>query len=694
MIKSQVALKYKEATKRILCYSFPYLMSNEIDEAIDYSIAKRMKDSDCSIYNNYTDETMNLTLLQLTDYILIRQPIITGYGVLFQKHADCPNPLVEMIMGFIIDRKKTKKLMFSAPKGSEEFEKYNLLQQLLKIDANGAYGASGQHTCLFFNMHVAPSVTAQGRSLISAASLQFEMFLNNNCKFSSLNEVVTFIGNVISEPRKYNDYAILDQDVSIENCFIKIMTTCGFNYIPSKDDCLVVWNMLMNMSQENINRLYYKNNLYEFIENSYMSNMLTDILRGLELPFLDPNEAPECIKAQLDEFTSILMEYVYYSHQIIDRLDKYDNMYRSIAIITDTDSSIISLDGWYRYVLNKTVDIDMPIKHQEIDDIAYMDLLNGEVPEEPVVEEVEQYSFYDDDMINTKRQINKTKTIQQDNLRYSIINIMAYVLDKVVNDYMVQYVKASNAYEPEFRDTPCVMKLKNEFLFRRVLLTYGMKNYASIQEIQEGNMVPPEVGLDVKGLPMTKSTLNKETRRRLKEILYEDILNAETVDQITVLRSLGKLEKDIYDSLASGSKDYYIPKRIKSIHSYDDPSRINGIMAAIVYNKLRSQDMEPIDLEQINSIDVVKVNINKKNIEEQKEKNPELYQKLIALFNDPLFSKKKEITSIAIPINQSVPDWLIQFIDYSTIIDNNIVFPIESLRIYEGKSNYTNIVKI
>lgn len=693
-MQNQVQLKYKEAARKILCYSFPFLMENEIDEAIDYSISKRIKDSECSIYNNYTEEKMNLTLIQLTDYILTKQPIITGYGVLFQKHADCPNPLVEMIMGFITDRKKTKKLMFSVPKGSEEFEKYNLLQQLLKIDANGTYGASGQHTCLFFNMHVAPSVTAQGRSLISAASLQFEMFLNNNCKFGSLNEMVTFIGNVILEPRKYNDAIILDENVSIEKCFTKIIYTCGFNYIPTKEDCLIVWNMLMNMSQENINRLYYKNNLYEFMENSYMTNLFIEILTRLEIPFLDPNNAPGCIEEQLNLFTSILMEYVYYSHQIIDRLDKYDNMYRSVSIITDTDSSIISLDGWYRYALNKTLDIDMIIKHQEIDDIAYMDLLNGEIPDEPVVEEVEAYSFYEDDMINVKRQVNKSKTIQQDNLRYSIINIMAYVLDKVVNDYMVQYVKSSNAYEPDVMDSPCVMKLKNEFLFRRALLTYGMKNYASIQEIQEGNMIPEDVALDVKGLPMTKSTLNKETRRRLKEILYEDILNTDTVDQITVLRSLGKLEKDIYDSLASGNKDYYIPKRIKSIHSYEDPSRINGIMAAIVYNKLRSSDMEPIDLEQINSIDVVKVNINKKNIEEQKEKNPELYGKLVSLFNDPLFSKKKEITSIAIPINQSVPEWLIQFIDYSTIIDNNIVFPIESLGIYEGKSNYTNIVRI
>lgn len=685
--------EYKKAAKQILKLSFPHLMEKEIEQGIDYSISKRLTDSECSINNNYTEQTMNLTLLQLTDYIISRQPIITPYGVLFQKHADADNPLARMIMGFINNRKIEKKEMFKYPKGSEEFEKHNLLQQLLKIDANGTYGALGQHSCLFHNLYVSSTVTTQGRSLISSASLQFEMFLNNNCKFSSLNEVVTFIGNVISEKgkRKYDDRLILDQDVSREDCFIKVMMTCGFNYVPTEEDCEIVWNIILNMHQEDINRVYYKNNLYAFMDNSSMTKAIIYLLQSLEVPYLDPNEVPDCIRPELESFCDLLMEYVYYSYQIIDRIDKYDNMYRSVSIITDTDSSIISLDGWYRYILEKTYGIDMKIKHEEIDAVSYMDILSGEKLDESLVEEVdvEEYSFYNDDIVLRKRQVNPNKIIAQDNLRYSIINIMAYVLDKVVNDYMVEYTKNSYSYS---KDRVCLMRLKNEFLFRRVLLTNAKKNYASKQEIQEGNMIPEDVSLDVKGLPMTKSTLNKETRKRLKEILYEDILNADTIDQIRVLKSLAKFEKDIYNSLASGEKEYYKPSRIKSIHSYADPMRIQGIKASIVYNELRSKDMEPIDLSQINSIDVVKVIINDKTIESQKDKNPELYNKLKNLLSKDDF--KKGITSLAIPINEKVPDWVLDFIDYNTIISDNIIFPIASLGVHEGNCNYTNIIRI
>lgn len=686
--------KYKEATIPLLEKSFPNLNWMELEEGVDYSVKNRLKDWDCVIDNNYLMQQKQMTGLQLTDYIISREPIITAYGVMFKKHVEAINPLSLMISGFLDDRVKEKKEMFKYPKGSEDFEKHNLMQQLYKIDANGTYGAIGQHTCIFYNLYISSSVTTQARSLISAASLQFEMFLNNNCKFNSFNEMVTFVGNIMSEKprRRFKDYNILDGNVTRKDCFIKLVMTCGFDYIPTYEEMDILWNMLMNMDQEDINRVYYKNNLYEFMENSSMTKAIVTILQDLELPFLDPNTPPDCIKPQLEVLCELLMEYVYYDHQIIDRLDKYNQMYRSVSVITDTDSSIISLDGWYNYILQKIYGIDMTIKHQEVDAISYLDVLANdkdtvEVPYEIVDEE--EYSFYDEDMIETKRCIDTNKVIPQDGLRYSIINIMAYCLDKVANDYMVRYTENSHSAAP---DRKCKMILKNEFLFRRVLLTYNKKNYASIQEIQEGNQIPPDEALDVKGLPMNKSTLNKETRRRLKEILYEDILNTPAIDQIKVLKSLAKLEKDIYTSLSSGSKDYYIPSRIKSMYSYKNPETVQGIKAAMAYNELKDSTMEVLDLTQINSIDIVKVLINSKTIEPLKETNPELYEKISNLLKSSTF--KGEITSLAIPINEKTPDWVIDFIDYNTIVSNNIVFPIESLGIYEGKCNYTNVIKL
>lgn len=129
--------KYNEVVSRIIKTSFPNLTDNDIREAITYSIKKRYEAENASLVNNYTNKTANITLLDMTNYILEREPILTSWGVLWKKHGTVPNPLADMIQEFMESRGKLKDEMFKYPKFSEDYEKYNLLQLLAKIDANG-----------------------------------------------------------------------------------------------------------------------------------------------------------------------------------------------------------------------------------------------------------------------------------------------------------------------------------------------------------------------------------------------------------------------------------------------------------------------------------------------------------------------------------------------------------------------------
>ena len=104
-----------------------------LNDCLKYSIKKRYKSTPSSIENNYTKEKVNKTVLELCDYIADKQPIITAYGVLFQRHGTAPNPLKEIIEGFMAARGIHKKQMFQYPKGHEMFEYYNLLQTLTKM---------------------------------------------------------------------------------------------------------------------------------------------------------------------------------------------------------------------------------------------------------------------------------------------------------------------------------------------------------------------------------------------------------------------------------------------------------------------------------------------------------------------------------------------------------------------------------
>lgn len=574
-----------------------------------------------------------------------------------------------------------------------------------KLDANGTYGVLGMYSCMYYNIHVAASVTTQGRSLVSTLGMFFEQFLANNVKFGSMNELVTFIHNVVSETKERKWYGILDRNITSQECFIKVMMTCGFEWIPTEDEMQAAWEIISNLDQDDLNRLYYKNNLYEFVLNNHkVLDMIKFMLKKLDKPYLNPNECPEEIEVELNVFNEILMEWVFYRYHMIDRIDRMDNMIKSVTALSDTDSTIVSFDAWYNCILEQVKDEDMKIINHAVDAVEYVKdgVINLVEWNEPELD----YDFYNQKTIEVTRAINLCEIIPQDNLRYSIINILAYCIDKMVNAYMSSYCKNSHSdIGANGEPYDCLIIAKNEFLFKRALLTDNKKNYATLQEVQEGNMVPPDKQLDQKGLAISKSSLNKNTREVLENILYEDILATDSVDRIKVLKHLAILEDKIYKSLNSGGKDYYKPMVIKSMNSYEDPTRIQGIKAAVAWNELCG-DIYMLDLRERNSIDVVKVNITFESAQKIRQSNPELYNKIIRLVGDENgktesnFSTyfKGNIKVIAIPNDVETPDWIKDFIDYTSIINDNLKnFPLKSIGIMrQGKDtiNYTNIVKL
>lgn len=134
--ESQTIANYKRIAMDMLHLNFPLLSEMELAAAVDDSISRHFKDTNIKVDNNYKKINIDMTLRSLADYIISKEPIITSYGVLFNRHGTVPNPIYNMLDGFINGRKAMKKEMFKYPKGSEDFEKYNLFQLLLKLDAN------------------------------------------------------------------------------------------------------------------------------------------------------------------------------------------------------------------------------------------------------------------------------------------------------------------------------------------------------------------------------------------------------------------------------------------------------------------------------------------------------------------------------------------------------------------------------
>lgn len=563
------------------------------------------------------------------------------------------------------------------------------------------YGAAGAGSCIFFNLHVAASITTQGRSSISAATMFFEMFMNNNVQFRSLDEVITWIYNVINERpnRKYNDKNILDFNVTVGDAFSNIAKACTWDWTPTFDEMDIIYDILIKLDQEDINRIYYKNNLFEFCNNFVVTNLIKEILIDLDDPFYNPNKPPKNIKGKLDYLLDLLREYVFYNYQIIDKIDRTINMVKKSIIVTDTDSAIVCLDGWYQFVLEKVRGIRMNITNIKLDmvkEVEYDEF--GDPKFHNMVELVSpelDYDFYNDEIIELEKSIDMTKIIPQDGVRYSIINILAYCLGKLCNEYLEGYCVAnhSNINNPYGK---CMLYLKNEFLFKSILLTEVKKHYAAIQELREGHFNNNK--LAITGLDIDKTVLNDKVKKQMQKILYEDILNSKELDQIKILKELNILEKQIINSLKSGNKEFYKPTTIRPLNHYDNPMHVQGIKASVVWNSIKSPDLPGINLNETNSIDIIKVNITPKLIENIKETYSDVYEKLSELFKDTK-TYKNEITSLAIPKDLDIiPEWVKEFIDYLTITNDNLsAFPLESIglnRMGGVKSNNVNFTNI
>ena len=239
--------------------------------------------------------------------------------------------------------------------------------------------------------------------------------------------------------------------------------------------------------------------------------------------------------------------------------------------------------------------------------------------------------------------------------------------------------------------------MKTEFLFQRIMITDAKKHYASLQILQEGNMIPEDQQLDIKGIDiMLKSTVPLYTRNALKKILLEDIMKAPVIDQLRVLKDIQQFEKDLIGTVKNGGREYYKPVTVKSIDHYADPMRIQGIKASIAWNSMKTEDYPTIDLNIRNAVDIAKVTINKGNADHIAADYPEVYNNILALLDNEAF--KNGIDAVAIPSDCKVPEWITEFVDYDTLLRDNInPFPLESVGITKlDRKNvaYTNIVQL
>lgn len=636
--------EWKRENRKMLKRMHPEFSKKEINSFLDEIIEKCLKNPNCMIDNNYANVNMKSNLLEVYNWIKLTKPICGGYGVFYKNQHEVMNPLAIMIQKFLTSRAAFKgKLKFIKDKTSYEYKTYDRKQMSEKVNANSIYGTFGNVISFLYNKYTAPSVTGSGQSLISTTELAFEAFMANNVAFNNINECVTFINNIISEKYVY-ETSILE-DIPIEKVMMRLIDMF-YDYKDSYED--VLYSMLSSLTQEELNKIYYKNNLYEFSKIPKIIIILTHIVNGCD-EFKDPNKVPDSIKDYLKDLWSYYEDFVFYNHSPINRIQRLKNDKRKCVITIDTDSNMLNLNPWVEFMFDNII-----------------------VPN------------------------NLCETRDREQLRFISINTMSYVITNMIGGVLGEYTKNANIPE-EYRSK---INMKNEFLFSRMILASKKKKYVSSIRLREGDEIYPEK-IDVKGMEFMKSTATEETKERFKNIVKDRILHSKTINISRVLQDLETVESEIIDSLKNGEKTYLIPKSVKELGAYADPLKEQGIRAIIAWNYLYPDN----SIELPAKVDIVKLTLNdERELQKLKHKNMDIYNIIEKnILNNP--DKKissKGLPVVAIPRNiDKVPEWMINFIDYDTLAFNVLkkFYPIlESLGLETIKTSkkeyFSNIINL
>ena len=122
MNNSSTIEEYKQTMFECIRQIKPYITREQLEPVLDYSIQKRMYNSNAIVNNTYSKKQANMSSLGISDYIKNKEPIVTAGGTLFIQHEKVSNPMSKVVQQFLDKRAEYKKIMFEYQKGSEEFD--------------------------------------------------------------------------------------------------------------------------------------------------------------------------------------------------------------------------------------------------------------------------------------------------------------------------------------------------------------------------------------------------------------------------------------------------------------------------------------------------------------------------------------------------------------------------------------------
>jgi hypothetical protein len=640
---------WSEKVSSIFKVLFPDKKQSTIMSYLKYAYNRDIKDVSCMIYNNYDQIEYNTTLVSVIDWIDEIRPIMSSSGCFFKRHE-----VSGIVPGLIIldnlgkQRKKLKnlELAYEAAGDKENARMFGLKQNRKKKFSNSDYGVTGSPSGFSYNFHVAQSVTSTAQSEISLVFTTLDEFLCDTIQFYDMDELLNFCDNILSEKINYKDNEILKFNRTREDVKKRLLRKCVNIKENIKHD--IIDKYIENVPQEYLNRLYYKSNLMEFINDSkYTQNLLYNF--SIQASSFVFNKK---VTKLLSEMNKMVLEYCQYNYPYYGRIERLVNTKRNAVLVIDTDSCILTVNS-----LKKRIkEFCKPMGNLSV--------------------------------VMKNSESNRAK--EDEDLKY--INAIAVMLTEVVDRALKKFEIATNCQESPLG----IYSFKNEFIYNVLLLGNAKKRYIGGILVREGTRLDPPKR-DVKGYDFIKVSFAPEKIRiRIEDIIFKHIVSNKINPQ-KALKKFFELEDDLRKSLLEGDRELLQQAKVNTIDSYKKPMEIGTFKATYIWNQLYPEHEVILP----NVVNLVKISIKSpKDIAELALENREIFDKLSDILANDL---KTGITQIAIPMDiDDIPEWILKYADieemlgkYMSMIEPILdVIGIKSVYKTQSQKFISNIVEI
>lgn len=600
-------------------------------------------------YSNITNDNQKMKFEDFINKYISSDYILTGYCCLFDNQVKGWPISIEALQDTLKQRKINKKAMLNYKVGTDEFKFYNNNQLNYKIQANSYYGILSLQSSLLYNPYVQNSVTLTAQDIITTSISAMESFMTNSNKFDNIDEFLDFVSNCTSNAEKYNIDEYVDGSISAD----KLFEYLAGRFTKSVDRS-IIRIVVDRLSEHDRNIVYYKNNLLELLSNSYFIKEIIELTK--EPYILDPSTDDERAKFEQNkehykQFRELVCSLVFYNHILPDRYSRATTNVRDTIKVVDTDSNFIYADN----------------------QIEYLAKLIGKSDDEEI--------------------------------KFNILNLIIDLCQEV--EKMVYETLTTNFNIP--KDFRPIINMKNEFVYKTLLITKNKKSYAGWLKSKLGKMIAGDsvdTHLDMKGISIKKTTVTKTVRDSLQNLLVENILKKENISLPEIMNEYDRITEIAENELKSGNPEYCIPKQINMFDNYDDPYKQDVVRGVTVRN-LFEPDLKIIPPEKVYLLKLkVKTNFNDPDFQAWKEKYPDKFKLIYkTVFDvnegDETFRMKKfGFDIVAIPYDtEKIPEYLLPLIDIDEMINmqlRNANIILEALGIYCNSKDDTasNIIEI